>query len=320
MLVLTTGPALRIPAPPTMGNQRQPEVASVSRAGAGWPSRQRRAAPRSCPETAAAKLLVDRGRVAACARATAGAAAAGEELGELRAGVGSHRTGNGLWEGTQGHLTGAALDRFGLAGAESAGVGARREGGLESRGAARSGDPHDGLAVAGCVRSSGSSAARSSTRWARSMVTIGHSRRPRLPRHRAVGARPAAGAEDASARFGGSSRAASGCDGARRRSRRAGSSRCRSGSTRRAAALRRRRRPRQRAGAEGDPLRGRVGPAGGQGGVADARARARRSATRWRRTTRSMRESFIWSDLREVRNMRQVFGRGFWSAERWQVR
>jgi electron-transferring-flavoprotein dehydrogenase len=26
----------------------------------------------------------------------------------------------------------------------------------------------------------------------------------------------------------------------------------------------------------------------------------------------SLRESFIWSDLREVRNMRQAFGRGFW--------
>ena len=26
----------------------------------------------------------------------------------------------------------------------------------------------------------------------------------------------------------------------------------------------------------------------------------------------SIRESFVWKDLEEVRNMRQVFGRGFW--------
>ena len=30
----------------------------------------------------------------------------------------------------------------------------------------------------------------------------------------------------------------------------------------------------------------------------------------------SMRESFIWSDLREVRNMRQAFGRGFYRRRR----
>ena len=53
-----------------------------------------------------------------------------------------------LAEGTQGHLTGAAIERFGLAGREPAGVGARREGGLEGREAARPRDPHDGLAAA----------------------------------------------------------------------------------------------------------------------------------------------------------------------------
>ena len=79
--------------------------------------------------------------------------------------------------------------------------------------------------------------------------------------------------------------------------------------------VRRRRRPRQRAGAEGNPLRDRVGPARGRGGVAHAR-RGRRCARRSRRTTTSLRESFIWSDLREVRNMRQAFGRGFYRRRR----
>ena len=60
-----------------------------------------------------------------------------------------------------------------------------------------------------------------------------HGRRARLPRRRAVGARPAAGAEDAPADPARSSRAASASSGARRRSPRAASSRCRARSTRR---------------------------------------------------------------------------------------
>ena len=98
--------------------------------------------------------------------------------------------------------------------------------------AARPGHPHDGLAAAAGGASSASSAARSSTRWARSMLTIGMVVGLDYRDAVAVGARPAAGAEDASADRGRSSRAASGSSGARRRSRRAGSSRCRAGCTR----------------------------------------------------------------------------------------
>ena len=75
---------------------------------------------------------------------------------------------------------------------------------------------------------------------------------------------------------------------------------------------RRRRRSRQRAGAEGHPLRDRVGAAGRRGGVANAGARAPRCAPRLRRTTTSLRASFIWRELQEVRNMRQAFGHGFY--------
>ena len=75
--------------------------------------------------------------------------------------------------------------------------------------------------------------------------------------------------------------------------------------------VRRRRRARQRAGAEGDPLRDRVGPARGRGGVAHARAR-RVDADALATYDESLRESFIWRDLREVRNMRQAFGHGFY--------
>ena len=60
-----------------------------------------------------------------------------------------------------------------------------------------------------------------------------------------------------------------------------------------AAAVRRRRRARQRAGAEGNPLRDRVGPARGRGGVGLARAAASSAAY-----DDALRASFVWSDLR----------------------
>ena len=52
-------------------------------------------------------------------------------------------------------------------------LGARREGGLGGREAARPGHPHDGLAAAQGARSGTSSAAASSTRWARTSSASG---------------------------------------------------------------------------------------------------------------------------------------------------
>ena len=79
------------------------------------------------------------------------------------------------------------------------------------------------------------------------------------------------------------------------------------------AARGRERGPRQRADAEGDPLRDRVRDHGGRGGVPVAPARRvaepRRRARR--RTTRSCAASYVVKDLHEVRNMRQVFDKGF---------
>ena len=45
--------------------------------------------------------------------------------------------------------------------------------------------------------------------------------------------------------------------------------------------------------------------------MADARAR-HLAATVLATYDEAMRESFVWSDLHEVRNMRQAFGRGFY--------
>ena len=104
------------------------------------------------PETAAAEAARRRTAASsACAPATRAAAATGEKLGNFEPGTDIVAQVTVLAEGTQGHLTGVALDHFGLAGA-SAGVGARRQGGLEGREAARPGHPHDGLAAARAPR------------------------------------------------------------------------------------------------------------------------------------------------------------------------
>ena len=119
-------------------------------------------------------------------------------------------------------------------------------------------------------------------------------RRARLPRRRALGARPAAGAEDAPEDPQDPRGRRARRSGARRRFPRAASTRCRSGCTRPGLLLvRRRRRARQRAGAEGHPLRDRVGPARGRGGVRARCSAARRRATRARvaTTTRCARAS-----------------------------
>ena len=60
----------------------------------------------------------------------------GEELANFEPGSDIAARVTILAEGTQGHLTGAALDRFGLREREPAGLGARRQGGLEGREAA----------------------------------------------------------------------------------------------------------------------------------------------------------------------------------------
>ncbi len=79
------------------------------------------------------------------------------------------------------------------------------------------------------------------------------------------------------------------------------------------AARRRGRRARQRAAPQGRALRDRVGSARRRGGGRRARARRGRSAgaARSTATTQAVRESYVWKELDEVRNMRQVFDKGF---------
>ena len=167
VLFLTKRRALRMPTPPTMVNHRN-YVASLSQLGA-VPRRGGGGARRDDPARDVGREAARRrrARASACAPATAGAGGTGEELVELRARLGHHRARDDPLRGHAGSPDRRGARPVRAAQREPAGVGARRQGGLEGREAAATQvDPHDGLAAARRGRSSASSAARSSTRWA----------------------------------------------------------------------------------------------------------------------------------------------------------
>jgi electron-transferring-flavoprotein dehydrogenase len=113
VLFLTPRHALRIPTPPTMVNDRN-YVASLSRLGRFLAEEAEALGATILPETAAEKLLVDGGRVLGVRTGDRGRGRAGEELPNFEPGSDITARVTILSEGTQGHLTGAALDRFGL--------------------------------------------------------------------------------------------------------------------------------------------------------------------------------------------------------------
>jgi electron-transferring-flavoprotein dehydrogenase len=115
VLFLTRKRALPIPTPPTMVNHRN-YVASLSRLGRWLAEEAEELGVTILPETAADRLLVDGGRVVGVRTGDRGRGRAGEELGNFEAGSDVTARVTILAEGTQGHLTGAALDRFGLRG------------------------------------------------------------------------------------------------------------------------------------------------------------------------------------------------------------
>ena len=113
VLFLTKRRALRIPTPPTMVNHRN-YVASLSQLGRWLGEEAEELGVTILPETSAAGLLVDGGRVVGVRTGDRGRGRGGEELGNFEPGsdIGARVT--ILAEGTQGHLTGAALDHFNL--------------------------------------------------------------------------------------------------------------------------------------------------------------------------------------------------------------
>jgi electron-transferring-flavoprotein dehydrogenase len=113
--LLTRHNALRIPTPPTMRNH-QNVVVSLSRFGR-WLGEQAEAAGATIlPETDAQKLLVEHGRAAGIRTGDKGRGRDGEQLPNFEPGSDIAARVTVLAEGTQGHLTGAALEHFALRG------------------------------------------------------------------------------------------------------------------------------------------------------------------------------------------------------------
>ncbi len=115
VLFLTKRRALPIPTPPTMVNHRN-WVTSLSRLGRFLADEAESLDVTILPETSAERLLVDGGRVLGVRTGDRGRGRDGEELANFEPGSDIAARVTILAEGTQGHLTGAALEHFGIAG------------------------------------------------------------------------------------------------------------------------------------------------------------------------------------------------------------
>jgi electron-transferring-flavoprotein dehydrogenase len=115
VFLLTRGTAVRIPPPPTMRNHGNYSV-SLAELGRFLAEQAEEGGTYLLPETAAAKLLVADGRVRGVRTGDKGRGRDGEELGNFEPGSDMVARVTVLAEGTQGHLTGAAIQHFGLEG------------------------------------------------------------------------------------------------------------------------------------------------------------------------------------------------------------
>jgi electron-transferring-flavoprotein dehydrogenase len=110
---LTPKRALRLPAPPTMWNHGN-YVASLAEIGRWLAEQAEELGVTIVPETTARKLIVAGGRVVGIRTGDRGRGKDGEELANFEPGSDIRARVTILAEGTQGHLTGVALSRFGL--------------------------------------------------------------------------------------------------------------------------------------------------------------------------------------------------------------
>jgi electron-transferring-flavoprotein dehydrogenase len=110
---LTSKRAMRLPAPPTMWNHGN-HVASISELAAWLAEKAEELGVTIVPETSARTLLVAGSRVVGIRTGDRGRGRDGQELPNFEPGSDITARVTILAEGTQGHLTGIALDRFGL--------------------------------------------------------------------------------------------------------------------------------------------------------------------------------------------------------------
>jgi electron-transferring-flavoprotein dehydrogenase len=112
---LTGKRAMRILAPPTMRNHGN-WVMSLSQLGRWLGERAEEGGATILPETVGEQLLVADGRVRGVRTGDRGRSRTGEPLGNFEPGSDVLAKVTVLAEGTQGHLTGAAIERFSLEG------------------------------------------------------------------------------------------------------------------------------------------------------------------------------------------------------------
>ena len=115
--LLTKGMATRVPPPPTMRNHGN-VIVSVSQLGRFLGEQAEAVGAAILPETDAQQLLVSDGRVQGIRTGDKGRGRDGQALGNFEPGSDIVAKVTVLAEGTQGHLTGAAIARFGLQGAD----------------------------------------------------------------------------------------------------------------------------------------------------------------------------------------------------------
>ena len=113
--VLTRGSAYRVPPPPTMRNHGN-YIVSLSQLGRFLAEQAEEAGAAILPETDAQQLLVADGRVHGVRTGDKGRDRDGNPLPNFEPGSDIAARITVLAEGTQGHLTGAAISRFGLEG------------------------------------------------------------------------------------------------------------------------------------------------------------------------------------------------------------
>ena len=115
VLFLSPGRAVPLPIPPTMRNHGN-VVVSLSQLGRWLAKSAEGNGAAILPETAAEKLLVAEGKVVGVRTGDKGRGRSGEELGRFEPGSDLRAQVTILAEGTQGHLTSAALAQFDLVG------------------------------------------------------------------------------------------------------------------------------------------------------------------------------------------------------------
>ena len=224
--LLTSKLAVPLKPPPPNFRNHGNYVTSIAKLGRFLGEKAEEAGVYLLTETSADKLLVSDRIVRGVRSGDKGRDRDGEPLPNFEPGSDVVARATVLAEGTQGHLTGAAIDYFGLHGLQPQ----RWELGVKEiwkvPEAARPRHPHDGLAAA---------QGRQVQRVRRQLhLPDGRGQgldrargRPRLHGRHLLGPRRASGAEDCTRSFARSSRAASARPGGRRRSPRAATGRCR---------------------------------------------------------------------------------------------